>query len=180
MSLPEKLPPLPADAVEANKERRRRIALRNGTPAKALTGMDLIRADALSSARANFEILLPRLSKFITDVVIKPYSESAWGGYNAFYDKVAKAAEGLAQLSGEVIPIPARLERAAQKVVEVKPGARPDVVIKDVRPGLPPGPVPVGTRDGIQTEGLKGAVEAARREPKEYVKDPWALPDGQR
>jgi hypothetical protein len=153
---------------QANAERRRRNHARfppvNTNPsedearlgmngAKQLTGPALARADVLAGARATYATLLVNLQKHEAMCLMYPNADASWQVYEGFYSKLQRCAETVAQLSGETLHIPARVIRPAREFVAIAPGRAPDVVPREVKPGLAPGPVDPFAIDGLNTVG---------------------------
>ena len=156
------------DPISANAERRRRNHARfppvNTNPsedearlgmngAKQLTGPALARADVLAGARATYATLLVNLQKHEAMCLMYPNADASWQVYEGFYSKLQRCAETVAQLSGETLHIPARVIRPAREFVAIAPGRAPDVVPREVKPGLAPGPVDPFAIDGLNTVG---------------------------
>jgi hypothetical protein len=153
-------------AEDANAERRKRMHQRfppiNTNPtederrlgmngAKQATGPELARLDVLAGARASYADLLVHLQKHEAMCLMYPNADAAWQVYEGFYNRLQRCAETVAQLANETLHIPARVIRPAREFVAVEPGRAPDVVPREVKPGLKPGPVDPFALDGLNT-----------------------------
>jgi len=160
------------DPVAANEERKRRVAKRNAPPppteddlrfgtngVRRVSGPELARLDVLAGARVNYATSLVNLQKHETQCLLYPNADNAWTVYDQFYSRLQRAAETVAELSGETLHIPARIIRPPRTFVAIEPGRAPDVVPREVKKGLAPGPVDPFAIDGINTPGRGGWVD---------------------
>jgi hypothetical protein len=126
--------------------------------------MDLARLDRLHSARTNLSGLLTKLGKFEVQITLYPNNTTAWQAYDGFYARLHECAATIAQLSGEEVHIPSRIERPAPRpTVAVSPGLKPDAEPREFKAGPAPVSVAPGTLDGLQTPGLGGENAAKRK-----------------